>query len=323
MADNQPAVLGGTAIKPKERHGWEAVRYLIHNPETGEFFTRTPKSWAMITGFYIVYYAFLAAFWAAMLMIFFQTLNDQSPRWLNAESLIGTSPGLGMHPKQTDALIDSSMIQYQKGVEADNGDVAGYGGWVSRTKSFLDLYSAQGKSCAPGNGVSKTEFCNFDVASLGPCGKDGYGYADGKPCIYLKLNRIYGLDNTVYSDPENLPEDMPEELKKHIKTASNKDQVWVECHGEYPADRENLGQIKYYPADRGFPSYYFPYENQDGYQSPVVAVQFPDLKANQLYHVECRAWAANIGYDRRDRIGLAHLEIHILDEDGAKAVGQS
>ena len=80
MAENKPMVLGGTAIKPKERHGWEAIRYIIHNPETGEFFTRTPKSWLLITGFYIIYYSCLAGFWAAMLNIFFLTLTDEAPK---------------------------------------------------------------------------------------------------------------------------------------------------------------------------------------------------------------------------------------------------
>ena len=80
MADSKQTILGGTAIKPKERHGWEAVRYLLHNPETGEILTRTPKSWLLITGFYLIYYSCLAGFWAAMLNIFFLTLEDHQPK---------------------------------------------------------------------------------------------------------------------------------------------------------------------------------------------------------------------------------------------------
>jgi hypothetical protein len=43
--------------------------------------------------FYVVLYAFLAAFFAAMLMVFFQTLDLYQPRWQNANGLIGTNPG--------------------------------------------------------------------------------------------------------------------------------------------------------------------------------------------------------------------------------------
>jgi len=99
MSDFDKAhILGGTAIKPKERHGWERIRYILHNPETGQILSRTPKSWALIILFYLVYYTFLALFWALMLFVFFQTINYDTPKWIAEESIIGTSPGLGLRP---------------------------------------------------------------------------------------------------------------------------------------------------------------------------------------------------------------------------------
>ena len=74
---DKPHILGGTAIKPKERHGWERIRYILHNPETGTILSRTPKSWALITIFYLIYYTFLAAFWSLMM---FLTLLENSCR---------------------------------------------------------------------------------------------------------------------------------------------------------------------------------------------------------------------------------------------------
>lgn len=49
--------------------------------------------------------------------------------------------------------------------------------------------------------------------------------------------------------------------------------VWVSCEGENPADKENLGNAIMYPT-RGIPGFYFPYLNQEGYLSPVVAIYF-------------------------------------------------
>lgn len=49
--------------------------------------------------------------------------------------------------------------------------------------------------------------------------------------------------------------------------------IWVSCEGENPADLENIGPVKYFPR-RGFPGYYFPYQNSEGYLSPLVAVHF-------------------------------------------------
>ena len=52
-----------------------------------------------ITVFYIIYYAFLSAFFIAMLLIFYQTLNDPTadlgaPRWLAGNGIIGDNPGM-------------------------------------------------------------------------------------------------------------------------------------------------------------------------------------------------------------------------------------
>ena len=74
MATN---MLGVTAIKPVERHGMEAVKFFLYDRETGAVMGRTPKSWALIILFYTVYYICLAAFWAAMIMVFFQTIDDK------------------------------------------------------------------------------------------------------------------------------------------------------------------------------------------------------------------------------------------------------
>jgi len=315
MAENKPTILGGTAIKPKERHGWEAIRYIIHNPETGEFLTRTPKSWLLITGFYIIYYSCLAGFWAAMLNIFFLTLTEEAPKWQNADGLIGTSPGLGLKPGQVDALIDSSMIVFNMKNTADQGKpgdenyVAGTEGWQNRITEFLKPY----KDCSGSH-------C-FDPALLGPCGTPPYGFDQGKPCVYLKLNKIYGLKNENFKDGE-LPENMPATLKSHIGSQTDKDQTWVECHGEYPGDIEALGKIKYFPATQGFEDKFFPYLGKTkDYISPLIAVQFANARQNQLLHVECRAWAKNIGYNKRDRIGINHLELLILSDAAAKVVG--
>ena len=49
--------------------------------------------------------------------------------------------------------------------------------------------------------------------------------------------------------------------------------IWVSCEGENPADQENVGPVDYLPI-RGFPGYFYPYQNSEGYLSPLVAVHF-------------------------------------------------
>lgn len=119
----------------------------------------------------------------------------------------------------------------------------------------------------------------MDVSDFGECGRNNsYGYKNNAPCIFLKLNKIYGWVPEYYNDTNNLPDDMPQTLKNHIASLSVKErnQVWVSCQGEDGADKENVRTIEYFPT-RGFPSYFYPYLNVKNYVSPLVAVRFRRL----------------------------------------------
>lgn len=326
VGEQQPApMLGVTAIKPVERHGWEAISWFLYDKNTGAIMGRTPKSWGLIGAFYLVYYLALAAFWALMLLVFFQTINDHQPRWMGSESLIGTSPAVGVRPGPAEDHLESSMIIFNKKVQEDRErKLQGWGGWQNRTATFFKKYydvSSKGFKCSKSNGKP----CKFVAsAKLGVCGSGNFGYDDGKPCVILKLNKIIGLVPTWYNDTNNLPKDvtLPPNLKSHIDRLpkERRNQVWLDCTGENPADRENIGQLKYIPTDRGFPADYFPYTNQENYQSPLVAVKFMNPPVGQLLHVECRAWAGNIGYDRMQRVGKAHFELMVHSAETAKLV---
>lgn len=86
-------------------------------------------------------------------------------------------------------------------------------------------------------------------------------------------------------------------------------QVFVSCAGQFPKDKDVIGRIIVEP--RGFPYYFYPYENTIGYLSPLVSVQFIEPKIGQLINVECIAWAHNVRYHggERDRQGSVHFEI--------------
>ena len=100
--------------------------------------------------------------------------------------------------------------------------------------------------------------------------------------------------------------------------------VWLECDGENPADRENIGGITYYPTN-GVSANFYPYLNQKGYLSPVVFAHLDNprrkmilnhnigcltfLSDGVLIAVECKAWAKNIQHDSQERKGLVHFEV--------------
>jgi len=321
-------MIGATAIKPKERKGFEAFSYFMYNPETGEIMGRTWLSWLKITIFYIIYYTFLAAFWILMLIVFFQFIEEKAPRWQKGKGLIGESPALGVRPKQADANIDSSIIMWRrdlaKKVDEKYDVVPGYQEWVTRTNEFLAPYNKKditnGLDC-PNENKTMDQFCKFDLSQLGDCGTmENYGFDKGTPCLMIKLNKIFGLEHTYYTKEGDFPDETPMEVKNRMKAAKNKNQVWLHCKGENAADRENLGEIEYFPSEAGFPSHFFPFMNQDDYQSPLVAVHLKNPKEGVLIHMECRAWADNIKYMKRERMGRVHMEIMLHNANTAARV---
>ena len=110
------------------------------------------------------------------------------------------------------------MIQFNKDKPGDDGSVAGWEGWAERANTYLSELKTGGKACSVGNGATAGEACKFDKAVLGDCKNTNAGFDQGKPCLFLKLNKIYGVENDHYNDPDDVPEGFPEELKEHIRS---------------------------------------------------------------------------------------------------------
>ncbi|VDK30874.1 unnamed protein product [Dibothriocephalus latus] len=111
--------------------------------------------------------------------------------------------------------------------------------------------------------------------------------AQEKLCIYVKMNKVFGW----------LPD-------------INGTEVTMRCGPANSFDGEQLGEPEYYPAATNnktmgaFKSIFFPYINQDDYESPLVAVVFPNLTKNTLVMIECSL--VNVGiHDEQFRLDLA------------------
>lgn len=67
-----------------------------------------------------------------------------------------------------------------------------YAHFLFTTKRILEYDDAIGNGKFM-NCTSRKEddkLCLFSKQSLGPCGTGDYGYNEGKPCFYLKLNKV-------------------------------------------------------------------------------------------------------------------------------------
>ncbi|XP_037958345.1 sodium/potassium-transporting ATPase subunit beta-1 [Teleopsis dalmanni] len=299
-----------TWYAPKEKISFGKM---IYDKKNGTYFGRTPKSWGQLMLFYIIFYIILAGLFATCMQGLFSALNDKTPLRQLKDSLIGTNPGLGFRPL-SEETERGSVIQFDT-KKPDEGQY-----WVSLLDDFLDSYSnrngdKQSKICGFNSTHNSQQVCFVDIDSFGPCTKqNSYGYKNGRPCVFLKLNKIFGWEPQYYDDPQHLPDNMPIDLQEHIGNVSQleRQQIWVSCHGQHSNDKEKMGAINYYPS-RGFAAYYYPFLNQPGYLSPLIAVQFEKPKVNEMVTVECRAWAKNIIYSgsNRDRMGSVVFQLYI------------
>jgi sodium/potassium-transporting ATPase subunit beta len=303
---------------PPKLGKWEGFKIFLWNSETSQFMGRTGSSWAKIILFYVIFYTALIGFFAAMLAIFYQTLDAKVPKWQLDSSIIGSNPGLGFRPMPPESNVESTLIWFK------GNDPSNYKYWTEELDSFLSVYKKEHESTSAENRVECSykeppppgKVCNVQIEQWKPCvPEEQYNYNKHGPCIFLKLNKIFSWKPQVYNNTDDLPHNMPAHLQSYIKdkVMAQKEAmntVWVNCEGENPADVENIGAIKYYPH-RGFPGYFFPFMNNEGYLSPLVAVNFEQPKRGVLINIECKAWAHNIHHDRIDRRGSVHFELMV------------
>ncbi|CAF1401509.1 unnamed protein product, partial [Adineta ricciae] len=259
----------------------------------------------------------LAGFFCAMLAVFMAFTPRDHPYYTNHDSRMETrsnplSPGLGFRPQPE---VDRNII------EADKGRITNT---TKRYTTSLDQYlrvyywTPQVKQGSSRNVNNEDKIRNFRINNPGECTiSRNFGYTTGQPCVLIKMNKIVSfipepLD--AKADKSELPE----------RCQQRDDAIAVACQGEYPADIDNIGQIRYYSEDNildtcgSLKKSWFPYTGKqnrtDVYQAPYVWAQFLNPKPNVLINVICRAYAENIDFDKKTGRGLTRFQIYVNDE---------
>jgi len=319
---------------PQENNRLHSVRLFLWDPRTKKCMGRTGESWLKIIAFYIVLYIVLAALWSVFFLIFQQTISDRYPKWQLDESLIGTNPGLGFRPQNPPSRADSALISFKIGVDGD------YGYWINDLSNYMMNFKGRNVTLKEDCGLDRDldAYCPFDSSEIPPeCTlAQNYSFSIGKPCILVKINRIYGWRPQPFEKkPANFPSEVtfiPNNIHitcegqvslinllfrvSSIYFRSQLITVWSQQPTQHTFqslqndfDKEHIGPLEYYP--RSIEPKYYPFYNQRGYQSPFVMVQFKSPKYNTLIYVECKAWAKNIEHDRANKRGLTSFELFI------------
>lgn len=299
MASTEIEYKDGQQNKPGMGGRLSSFKKGIWDGENKTFIGRTGSSWAKIGVFYLIYYICLAGFFAVSLLIFFTTVDDTEPSQTGFHSLIKSNPGLAFRPMPD---IKSTLIKFEQGQEHS------YRKYIDNIQSFLDKYKRTHKNeateaeCADGAKPPAGKFCKLNLDEIQQeCNEaTSYGYFEGRPCVLLKINKVFGWEPKLYSNDSK-----PDDLEKYEISPNG---IFVTCEGENPSDVDNLGEVSIYPKE-GFKTQYFPYNNVEGYQSPVVMVQMNNLESGVISQVWCKAWAKNIKHHKNDKAGSTHFEI--------------
>ncbi|CDQ68097.1 sodium/potassium-transporting ATPase subunit beta-3-like [Oncorhynchus nerka] len=257
----------------------------IYNPRTGEFIGRTAKSWALILLFYLVFYGFLAGMFTLTMWVMLQTLDDNIPTYRDRVA----SPGLVIRPRSLDIVFNRT-------------DPKQYGQYVQHLENFLQQYNdtvqEKNELCMVGeyyeqDDQEEKKVCQFKRNLLRQCSglsDTTFGYAEGKPCVLVKMNRIIGLK------PRGDP--------------------YINC----TAKRESPLQMQYFPSEGRFDKMYFPYYGKNlhsTYVQPLVAVKLLLTKEdyNNELTMECKIEGSDLrNSDDRDKfLGRVTFRVKVVE----------
>ncbi|KXJ26213.1 sodium/potassium-transporting ATPase subunit beta-1 [Exaiptasia diaphana] len=233
----------------------------LYNKEKKEVMGRNASSWGKIMLFFFIFYLCLAAFFAAMLNAFLATMPERKEGPKLTQYLAGKSP-VRVLPYHKVTFDKDEPNTYDEEVKEINKALKPYIEQTGEDKAYYEQTPCSFNSTKT---VEKGEKqCYFDLSKLGPCystAKDfDYGYKAGKPCFFLKMNKVFNF----------VPE--PESGLSYLQVTCDKGTI-------YPKETP------------GYPVSFFPYRAEEHWLSPLVALKVDDMGSMKI---KCNVYGKNI-----------------------------
>lgn len=288
----------------KNSKKWDQLQKYFWNSKTKEILGRDFMSWGKVILYFGAFYTGLLALYLVCMLFFSLALDEISPTMRGLATPLQNLPGMSFRPVPD---FETTLIRFIQGQPAT------YKPYTDHIQSFLDHYENEKQvgenfvDCDKGKPEENiNKVCRFHVDKLGGMctWQRDFGYDEGQPCVILKLNRIFEWRPETYEDANET------EIPNSLRSRFQPNHIGVTCEGRYPLDDENIGNITYHPPE-GFPRFFYPYLNQEGYRSPLVMIQFQNPVNGILINVICRAWAKNITprHHINDQLGLVTFSI--------------
>ncbi|CAL8308139.1 unnamed protein product [Arctogadus glacialis] len=243
-----------------------SVKTYLWNAETKEFMGRTGKSWSLILLFYSVLYLFLAAMFGGCMCCLMWSISPYHPTFNDRVMPPGMTmaPHLDAHEIVFNASDRKSWKKYARSMDEylkpyNDGVQERKNIHCSQEKYFMQDHLEE---------TLERKACQFKRSWLGECSglqDPHYGYSLGKPCVFLRMNRILGY--------------LPGQGKA----------INVTC-GVKKGNPEALGEVEFFPKSL-FDLKYYPYYGKlrhVNYSAPVVAVRFAGVQYDAHIYVKCK-----------------------------------
>ncbi|KAH8374604.1 hypothetical protein KR200_001988, partial [Drosophila serrata] len=221
----------------------------VFDMDEKKLFGRTAWAWLRITLFYLTLYiiiSIIAGFW--ILLFKYVLISKDHP--MSAKK----TPGVSLVPHNSTTI---SFIPHEPATIYPIADTIEEF-LLSLKDNAMDFFS------------------DFNEDEL-------WGYKTGKPCIFVRLNKVIGFKPDTYDTPEELPKDAPSELVDIIRKHGGSPRIWL----SYKANSKPSPTILYYPGP------FFDTTRMSGVER-VVAVQLNNMPANVDVELDFKVWARNI-----------------------------
>uniref|UniRef100_A0A8C8DW11 Sodium/potassium-transporting ATPase subunit beta n=1 Tax=Oryzias sinensis TaxID=183150 RepID=A0A8C8DW11_9TELE len=257
----------------------------FYNSRTGELLGRTASSWGLILLFYLIFYGFLAGMFCLTIWVMLQTLDENVPRHQDRVADPGNHP-----------IIHKKMFKWQ-----NYGNSSDWGIYklnsLKCVSEYNDSMQERNDLCLVGEYTDQDQgsikkVCQFKRSILRQCSglpDTSFGYAEGKPCIIVKMNRVRNLS-------------ISKQKQLHCAAGTLK-----------------MGEMQYFPPEGRLDKMFFPYYGkklQPDYVQPLVAVKLlltkDDYNIEQT--VECKVEGSHLrNNDERDKyMGRVTFRVKVL-----------